>query len=148
MTARKVSDEPKPLPVGQLKVSRTSELDANGKVSEYNLRINWPGGEQAEHILHDVLPRVIELFLLKARDYSREDGLNWAEVLGDKAQFVDLWRKIGKLYNGMWEGRDMHGESVEEIVMDMIGHGLLIIEMRTRATGYRQLSLDTDKAHG
>lgn len=152
MTVRKAvprqTAEPKPLPIGQLKVTRTSELDPKtGRIAEYNLRINWPGGEQAEHIVHDVLPRVIELFLLKCKDYSREDGFNWAEVLGDKAQFVDLWRKTSKLYNGLWEDRTMGGEPVEEIVMDMIGHCLLILEMRTRATGYRQMSLDTDRIH-
>ena len=144
MTARKTEEDPKPLPTGHLRVDRTSEFDtAAGRVAEYNLRINWPGNEQAENILHNVLPRTLELFLLKCKDYSTEDGFNWAEVLGDKAQFVDLWRKIGKLYNGLWEGRDMEGESVEEIVMDLIGHSLLILEMRTRPTGYRQMGLVT-----
>ena len=144
MTVRKEPAEPKPLPIGKLRVTRHSEQDATGKVTEFNLRIENPGSEQVGHVLHDILPRVLELFLQKAEDYSRaSDGFNWANVLGDKAQFVDMSRKMGKLYSGLWEGKRLQGEQVEEIVMDLIGHCLLILEMRTRATDYRKLGLET-----
>ena len=141
-------NEPKPLPAGYLRVQRTSEIDpAEGRVGEYVLRINWPGGEQVERILHDVLPRVIELFLQKVADYSNGEAVNWANVLGDRGQFADIWRKVGKLQTGLWEGRELTGESVEEVVMDLIGHCLLILEMRTRnvgSDGAEAMRLQTD----
>jgi hypothetical protein len=125
------------LPLNQLRVRRWIAEDI------FTLEVANPGGTVPTTILTHVLPRVVELFLIKARDYTREDGTNWSEILGEKAQFVDMWRKMGKLYNGLWEGRELDGESVEEILMDLVGHILLTLEKRTR-TNRGPVTLKTD----
>ncbi|AWY03507.1 hypothetical protein ERK16_64 [Mycobacterium phage Erk16] len=75
------------------------------------------------------LPRVLELFRSKARDYSDRSGIFAAEVLGAPGQFAEIWRKIPKLKKGMWDQDALENETVEEILFDLIGHCLLALDM-------------------
>lgn len=81
--------------------------------------------EQAIRIVHDVLPKVMELFLQKNKDYG--DAHTQHMRLGPKGQFVDIWRKIIKLKRGLWDGEELAGEKPPEIMMDLIGHCLLAL---------------------
>jgi hypothetical protein len=78
----------------------------------------------------DVLTRVVDEFARHAVDY--EDA---AEELGIKAQFVDINRKIGKLKRWMWQGKPLHGEQPDEVIMDLIAHLLLTLDMMNRDPG-------------
>lgn len=82
--------------------------------------------DQAARIIQDVLPGVLELYMSKSRDY----GGNVGEMigLGAKATFVDIWRKVGKLKRAMWDGQKMVGEQVDEILADLVGHVLIILD--------------------
>lgn len=82
--------------------------------------------EQAMRIVTDVLPKVIELYMKKSRDY----GGNVMSMLklGPKASFVDLWRKVGKLKRCLWDGEPMQGEQTDEILADCIGHILITLD--------------------
>lgn len=93
----------------------------------YEIR-NIPN-DQAQRIVQEVLPKVLELYLNKSKDY---DGNVMAQLnLGPKASFVDLWRKVGKLKGALWDDRKMVGEQADEILMDLVGHVLIILdEMR------------------
>jgi hypothetical protein len=65
-------------------------------------------------------------------DYRDADGFEPSEVLGIRGQFAELWRKVWKLKNALWDGREMVGESAEEILMDLMGHCALAIDMIRR----------------
>lgn len=71
----------------------------------------------------------------KAADYDGSDGEENHRVLGVRGQFADIWRKIGKLKNALWDGRTLKGEQPREILMDLIGHAFLTIAMLDRAAG-------------
>lgn len=71
----------------------------------------------------------------KAKDYDSGDGQENHRVLGIRGQFADVWRKIGKLKNALWEGRTLIGEQPREILMDLIGHCFLTIAMMDREAG-------------
>jgi len=81
--------------------------------------------EQAMKIVAEVLPNVLTLFLAKNRDYG-DTHLDHMR-LGPKAQFVDIWRKVGKLKRAVWDGVPMAGEQPDEIFADFVGHSLLAI---------------------
>ena len=82
--------------------------------------------DQAKRIIQEVLPGVLELYLSKSRDY----GGNVGDMigLGAKATFVDIWRKVGKLKRALWDGQKMIGEQTEEILADLVGHVLIILD--------------------
>jgi hypothetical protein len=87
--------------------------------------VNIPN-EQARRIVEDVLPKVMELYLNKSKDY---DGNVMALLkLGPKASFVDLWRKIGKLKGALWDEKPMVGEQADEILADCVGHILITLD--------------------
>lgn len=73
-------------------------------------------------IFERYLPEWAELFLEKSTDYG-EAGYNG---LGAKGQFVDINRKVTKLRRAIWEGHELIGEQVPEILNDLISHCLLM----------------------
>lgn len=72
----------------------------------------------------EVIPRTIEKFKEKRRDYTGSPAFLF---LGSKGQFSDINRKFWKLYVAVWEGKKLEGEQPEEIVMDFIGHCWLML---------------------
>jgi hypothetical protein len=101
----------------------------------------WRGAEdgsyatdQAEKIFKDILPAVLERFVRKNADYGDS-----AKFLGAKGQFADINPKFWKLYRALWLGERLVGESVEEILHDLIGHCLLSLYfMDTDQPGFEQ----------
>jgi hypothetical protein len=85
-----------------------------------------PETKQAERILNEILPGVIELFLAKNKDYKIE-GIDIAATLGVRGQWSDMFRKIAKLKQEMWDqdGSGLQFETAEEVIKDLIGHCLL-----------------------
>jgi hypothetical protein len=73
-------------------------------------------------MLTEIAPEVLTLFASKAYDYG-----DTFLALGVKGQFSDINRKFLKLKQAVWEDRELMGEQPEEIVMDMIGHCLLML---------------------
>ena len=65
----------------------------------------------------------LELFLEKNKGYG-----NTAYVLGARGQYADMNRKMGKLKHTLWDGNEPVGESIETMLMDMVGHTLLTID--------------------
>jgi hypothetical protein len=87
---------------------------------------------KANRVLSGPAREALELFARRSADYSDQDGFDPAEVLGEKGQFAEVFRKVWKLKNSMWDGRELVGEQPREILMDLIGHALLAIEMIDR----------------
>lgn len=66
------------------------------------------------------------LFRRKNRGYG-----NTAYNLGARGQYADINRKMGKLKHQLWDGKvneDDEGESMEEMLMDLMGHCALTID--------------------
>jgi hypothetical protein len=78
--------------------------------------------DQSEEIFKNVLPAVLERFVRKNADYG-----GTAHFLGAKGQFADINPKFWKLKRALWDGEKLVGESVEEILDDLIGHCLLAL---------------------
>jgi hypothetical protein len=87
-----------------------------------------PSTKQAARILTEILPGAISLFLAKNKDYAI-DGIDIAETLGVRGQWSDMYRKIAKLKQSMWDqnGEGLQFETAEEVVQDLIGHCLLTL---------------------
>jgi hypothetical protein len=87
---------------------------------------------------HGLVQEWIEHFTTKAQDYNSEpipgfpEGFENADVLGVQGQFAEIWRKIWKLYKGMWKGEQLKGEPTREVLLDMISHCFLAIDMLDR----------------
>jgi hypothetical protein len=82
--------------------------------------------DQAEKIFKEILPAVLERFVRKNADYG-----GTAHFLGAKGQFADINPKFWKLKRALWDGEKLVGESVEEILEDLIGHCLLSLYFLT-----------------
>lgn len=74
----------------------------------------------------------LKAHLHAAEDYRDADGFNPAEVLGLKGQFAEIWRKVWKLKNALWDGRELRREGPEEILSDLMAHCALAIAMLRR----------------
>lgn len=95
-------------------------------------------GDESDEMLEIIaghLPQWADLFARKNAEYQDNNG--GAFTLGERGQFSDMYRKMIKLKAALWDGNEgqLSTESVEEILMDMIGHCLLTLEMRRRAAG-------------
>jgi CHASE3 domain sensor protein len=91
-----------------------------------------------ERIVKDGLMKEFEgKFLEKGRDYN--DG---HEFLGVRGQFSDMNRKFQKLKRFMWDNPEEQpvGESLEEILFDMIGHCFLTIDLLRQDAADKVLS--------
>lgn len=81
--------------------------------------------EQAyQEIFDRIIPEAVEFFRTKTKDYSGGPGFL---LLGSRGQFSDITRKWLKLYQAVWEGRELVGEQPQEIVQDFIGHCFLLL---------------------
>lgn len=98
------------------------KLSANSARLEFE---NLPN-EQAIRVVLEVLPKVVELYLKKSRDY----GGNVMELmdLGPSACIPDMLRKFGKIKRAVWDGEEMVGEQPDEIIMDLAGHIFIILD--------------------
>lgn len=85
-----------------------------------------PETEQGQRIITEILPGAIELFLAKNKDYKIE-GIDIAATLGVRGQWSDMFRKIAKLKQEMWDqdGSGLQFETAEEVIRDLVGHCLL-----------------------
>lgn len=112
-------------------------VSANDK----SLEIKLDGKETGE--LHDILTvhlrEFLDLFIRKNKEYGEN-----AQTLGPRGQFSDMYRKMIKLRTGMWDGDEhlLTSESVDEILLDMIGHCFLTLRMRARDRMDKQPHLD------
>lgn len=100
--------------------------------------------EDLKQIIGDDLLTWADLFAYKNAGYG-----DMADDLGSRAQYVDLNRKCMKLKRALWDGEPLTGESVDEVVNDMIGHLFLLrVQMRkeraaSASRGPRFLNTDT-----
>jgi hypothetical protein len=72
----------------------------------------------------------MENILVEARDMWREKRGDYGDAfmeLGDKGQFSEIWRKVYKLKRSVWEGYELHGETPEQIAMELIPHCLMLV---------------------
>lgn len=113
--------EPKPLPVGEIRVQAIDDKVAGNVI---RIEIDNPPTQEARDILMTILPAVLEAWLKKNKDYGDSDEL---KSLGARAEFVRLWNKMMKLKASLWEGRELAGEQPDEIMGDMIAHLLLAL---------------------
>lgn len=86
--------------------------------------------KQAMRIVQDILPKALDLYLKKSKDYGGNvmDRFN----LGQKAAIPDMARKFGKLIDAIWRDQPLQFEQPDEILMDLIGHILIILDQRAQ----------------
>lgn len=72
-----------------------------------------------------VLPDVLRHFFKDNADY----GDNHREGLGLRAEFVGVHRKVKKLQKAIWDGENMNGEGAEEMLTDLIGQCLIMLDL-------------------
>jgi hypothetical protein len=102
-------------------------LDAVGPADYSNPE--QPTGADGRYIRDRLMPEFWEHFASKAKDYNDIDGFEPHKVLGIRGQFAEVWRKVWKLKNTLWDGRTLAYEGEREILLDMIGHCFLAISM-------------------
>lgn len=106
--------------------------DAGHLFPDTRLEIDLESDDSARlrEIVLEELPAFLELFAKKSKEYGDSNP----DVLGPRGQFSDIWRKIGKLKTGMWEGREdlLTSEGVDEVLRDLIGHCFLALSQRRR----------------
>ena len=122
------------------------------------ISFNGDESDQLHDILAEHLPDMLDLFIKKNAEYGSGEQSS-GTYLGARGQFADIWRKIGKLKIGLWDGNEeqLTTESVDEILRDMIGHCFLALQLRalerrikaeaplpglTRSAGGRGTALD------
>lgn len=86
--------------------------------------IEYNAAKAYEVIFKEIIPECIEHFKEKTQDYKGGPAFL---LLGKRGQFGDINRKFWKLYQSMWMGVDLEGESEEEILKDFFGHVLLTL---------------------
>ena len=93
-----------------------------------------------ERIRDMLVPEFIKHQEQKAADYNESliPGVENADVLGERGQYAELWRKMAKLKKALWDGKPLNGEQPREILLDFIGHCFLAIDMLDR----RQMAED------
>jgi hypothetical protein len=90
-------------------------------------------------IIEEILPEVMRKFVSAGRDYGDS-----YKLLGEKGQFSDINRKFWKLYNAIWLDQPMIGESVEQIIEDIIGHCLILLYLRGPESDQEESDDDED----
>lgn len=99
-----------------------------------------PDEEKVERV-SNIMDEAQTLYKRKAAGYKGVEG-DTADILGAKGQFADINRKFWRLKAMLWdEVVPMYpdagaGESVEEILMDFIGHAALTIDYLRQAQGH------------
>lgn len=100
-----------------------------------------PGEGQKVMRVCDIMDEALTLYKRKAAGYTGVDG-DTANHLGAKGQFADINRKFWRLKAMLWdEVVPMYpdagaGETVEEILMDLIGHAALTIDFLRESQGH------------
>lgn len=92
----------------------------------YEIR-NIPN-DQAMRIVQDILPKALELYLKKSKDYGGNVMDRFG--LGQRAAIPDMARKFGKLIDSIWHGKKLQFEQEDEILQDLLGHILIILDQR------------------
>lgn len=77
--------------------------------------------EQYLPIVDEFLPEFLEMFAERSSDYGET-----YRFLGSKGQFSDINRKFYKLKRAIWDGEELKGEQVDEILNDIIAHCFLM----------------------
>jgi hypothetical protein len=96
-------------------------------ITMLNLQVVNPESPQANKILQEILPMVLNRFVRKNNDYT-VNGRNVSENFGIKGQFMKMYDKIAKLRRPLWEDGELTGdEAAEEILEDLVGHALLTL---------------------
>lgn len=107
---------------------------------QHNLSINlFPATRPSDdvgHMVEVIAADALAMFVSKAADYG-DDSFSTANLLGEAGQFAELYRKLGKLYGPMWQGKELAHEQPREILMDLIGHCLLAINYIDQAEDYQ-----------
>ncbi len=95
----------------------------------------WLGDDEAqfptkiaERIFREHFPDWARLFVEKNAHYGE-----LSNDLGVKAQFVDIYRKVGPLKRILWDGEKLPGEGAEEMLKDLIGHCFLTLDLLAQA---------------
>lgn len=83
-----------------------------------------PATPAAKHIIYDLVPQVLDDFIKANTKYQDVD-----QVLGAAGVFPDINRKVGILKTRVWHGKDTPGEPTAEVIGDLIGHLLLMLDM-------------------
>lgn len=92
--------------------------------AQYEIR-NIPN-DQAMRVVLDVLPKALELYMKKSKDYG--GNVMSRRKLGIKACIPDMNRKFEKLIDAIWDGKPLQFEQPDEILMDLLGHILIILD--------------------
>lgn len=105
--------------------------EPNGREWHLSFTLWGQETEQFRSIMLTHLPAWAKLFEEKNREYGAGQQSS-GSALGVKGQFADIWRKIGKLKTGIWDDNEsaLTSESVDEILLDLIGHCFLTLWMR------------------
>ncbi len=108
------------------------------KINVEGMTVEYPDGkgnvtiaetDDARYILTEVLPALLERFLMKNAKYR----LAQVHDLGVKGVIPDINRKSSVIIDRIWNGQEQIDEDTEEVIDDLIGHLLLIrAKMRTR----------------
>lgn len=88
------------------------------------MRMSAPHTEQGERIASDLMPQWWEHFNAKNKDYG-----DAPHELGAKGEYAELYKKMRKLKRGLWDGEELAGEQVDEVLLDMIAHCFLALDM-------------------
>jgi hypothetical protein len=85
--------------------------------------------ESAHAIMGTVVPKALLHFLAKNREYGDNHRKS---KYGIKGELIGLDRKLGKLYRAIWEDTPMEFEQPEEMLCDLIGAALLMLDLYTQ----------------
>jgi hypothetical protein len=73
-----------------------------------------------------ILPELLEHFFAKNSDYG--DHHRESEF-GIPGEYIGLHRKITKLKAALWDGQVMNGEDAKEMLYDLVGQSLIILDL-------------------
>jgi hypothetical protein len=87
-----------------------------------------------------ILPEVMRKFFSKNADYGDQHRTG----LGIKAEFVGLHRKFAKLKAFFWDNQEMNHETGEEMLQDVIGACLLMLDLMNWEEAKRRAVVEDD----
>lgn len=92
------------------------------------------GGEGYGRDLSPQAVRVTRIIIAALEKFwQKNDGYgDTAYALGARGQYADMNRKMGKLKHTLWDGSPAVGESMVEMLQDLIGHAGLTIDFLER----------------
>jgi len=98
--------------------------------NQYTITIQGVPNPQAVRVITDVLPKALDLYLRKSKDYGGNVMDRFR--LGIKASVPDMARKFGKIIDAIWEDKPLQFEQPEEVLMDLLGHIFIILDQMNR----------------